>query len=103
VTNSCRHAAAKGDPIGLVLGMDDGVVRLSVTDTGPGFAVPEGAPDPHAENGRGLFIVDAMADRWGVDAEGGTRVWLELGEPAGAPRTPASHEAWGADRSGTAG
>jgi PAS domain S-box-containing protein len=103
VTNSCRHAAAKGDPIGLVLGVDDGVVRLSVTDTGPGFSVPGGTPDPESEAGRGLFIVDAMCDRWGVDDQGGTRVWLELGDPAGPPRTAASDRAWGADRSGTAG
>ncbi len=100
VTNSCRHAAAKGDPIGVVLRMDDSVVRLSVTDTGPGFSVPGGTPDPADESGRGLFIVDALADRWGVDAEGGSRVWLELGLAPPAPRTDASDDAWGADRSG---
>ncbi|HEX8645961.1 MAG TPA: SpoIIE family protein phosphatase [Thermoleophilaceae bacterium] len=102
VTNSCRHAAAKGDPIGLVLAIDEGVVRLSVTDTGPGFAAPSGQPDPDGESGRGLFIVDALADRWGVDDTGGTRVWLELGAPLPAPRTAASEAAWGADRSGAA-
>ena len=101
VTNSCRHAAAKGDPIGLVLDIDDGLVRLSVTDTGPGFDVPSGKLDPEGESGRGLFIVDALADRWGVDDAGGTRVWLELATPSPA-RTAASDVAWGADRSGTA-
>jgi PAS domain S-box-containing protein len=102
VTNSCRHAAAKGDPIGLVLAIDDGLVRLSVTDTGPGFDAPAGAPDPEDENGRGLFIVDALAERWGVDRADGTRVWLELPLPTSAPRTAASEAAWGADRSGAA-
>jgi serine phosphatase RsbU (regulator of sigma subunit)/anti-sigma regulatory factor (Ser/Thr protein kinase) len=85
VTNSCRHAAAKGDPIGLVLSMDDDVVRLSVTDTGPGFTVPEDAAGIEDEQGRGLFIVDALADRWGVDSKGGSRVWLELVTAAPAP------------------
>jgi PAS domain S-box-containing protein len=100
VTNSCRHAAAKGDPIALVLGIDEGLVRLSVTDTGPGFDAPSGRPDPDGESGRGLFIVDAIADHWGVDRVGGTRVWLELSTPT--PRTAATPAAWGADRSGSA-
>jgi PAS domain S-box-containing protein len=102
VTNSCRHAAAAGDPIGLVLAVDRGVVRLSVTDTGPGFSAPDGEPNPDDENGRGLFIVAAMADRWGVDAEGGSRVWLELGTVAPAARTAANRAAWGADTSSPA-
>ena len=101
VTNSCQHAAAKGDPIGLVLAIDDGVVRLSVTDTGPGFSTPSGEPTPDDESGRGLFIVEALADRWGVDADGGTRVWLELATASPA-RTAATDAAWGADRSGAA-
>ena len=103
VTNSCRHAAAKGDPIGVVLAMDDSVVRLSVTDTGPGFALPDGTPDPEDESGRGLLIVDALADRWGVDGDGGSRVWLEMALAQPAARTDATGDAWGADRSGTAG
>jgi PAS domain S-box-containing protein len=103
VTNSCRHAAAKGDPIEVVLAVDDRVVRLSVTDTGPGFEVPDGGPQPDDESGRGLFIVATLADRWGVDTDGGSRVWLELALVAGGPRTPATDDAWGADRSGAAG
>ena len=103
VTNSCRHAPAKGDPIGVVLGVDDGTVRLSVTDGGPGFSAPELDLDPQSESGRGLFIVDALADRWGIDTSDGTCVWLELeGSPA-SRRTAPTDTTWGADRSGTAG
>ena len=100
VTNSCRHAAAKGDPIGVMLAVDERVVRIAVTDTGPGFTVPEGGPTIDDESGRGLFIVDAMADRWGVDAVGGSRVWCELELAAPAERTAAGENGWGADRSG---
>lgn len=103
VTNSCRHAAAKGDPIGLVLAVDESVVRLSVTDTGPGFDAPDTAPSPDDETGRGLFIVEAMADRWGVDNFGGSRVWLELGTVAPPARTAANEAAWGADTSNSTG
>ena len=103
VTNSCRHAAAKGDPIALVLAIDEGLVRLSVTDTGPGFEAPDTTPNPDQEGGRGLFIVDAMADRWGVDNQGGSRVWLELGTVAPPPRTAANDAAWGADTSSPTG
>ena len=102
VTNSCRHAAAKGDPIGLVLAVEDGLVRLSVTDTGPGFDGRPGEAQPEEESGRGLFIVDALAERWGVDRADGTRVWLELSVPTPTPRTAATEAAWGADRSGAA-
>ena len=100
VTNSCRHAAAKGDPIGVVLAMDEQVVRLTVTDTGPGFAVPDGVAEPDDESGRGLFIVDALADRWGVDDAAGSCVWIEMSLAGGARRTDPSDDAWGADRSG---
>ena len=103
VTNSCRHAAAKGDPIALVLAIDEGLVRLSVTDTGPGFSAPSAPATPEDESGRGLFIVEAMADRWGVDTDGGSRVWLELATAPTPARTAANDAAWGADTSTPAG
>jgi len=36
------------------------------------------APHPSRQSGWGLFLVDRMADRWGVDRSEGTRVWFEL-------------------------
>ena len=39
-----------------------------------------GAPGPRRHGGRGLFLVDALADRWG-SADGGTRVWFEVDRP----------------------
>jgi PAS domain S-box-containing protein len=104
VTNSCRHAAAVEDPIRLELIVDEGVVRVAVTDSGPGFEPPEGEAAPTDENGRGLFIVDALSHRWGVDLAAGTRVWAELDVPSATRtgRTPATDAAWGADSSGSA-
>jgi PAS domain S-box-containing protein len=82
VTNSCRHADRDG-VIGLEVRIRDGVARLAVTDGGSGFEPSTPASDPDSESGRGLFIVDALADRWGVDNDAGTRVWAELDLPRG--------------------
>jgi anti-sigma regulatory factor (Ser/Thr protein kinase) len=77
VTNSCLHGDG-GGPISLELELAAGVARLAVTDDGRGFEASVDAADPFAESGRGLFIVDALADRWGVEGGARTRVWAEL-------------------------
>jgi PAS domain S-box-containing protein len=90
VTNSVKHAGANG-VIGLELTLGGDAVAIAVTDSGPGFEPLPGSPDLDAESGRGLLIVDALADRWGVDTAAGTRVWAELDvvpAVAGAPATP---------------
>jgi anti-sigma regulatory factor (Ser/Thr protein kinase) len=53
-------------------------IRVEVVDSGKGFNPRLKEPDPEDTGGRGLFLVDSLADRWGVDSHGGTRVWLEL-------------------------
>lgn len=53
-------------------------IRIEVVDSGPGFEPRLREPSLEDTGGRGLFLVDALADRWGVDDQGGTRVWLEL-------------------------
>ncbi|WP_405826705.1 ATP-binding protein [Streptomyces sp. NBC_00838] len=62
---------------------DDGrVLRIEATDT-RGDRVPGLSPQlppPDAESGRGLLLVEVLADRWGV-ASGPvprTTVWAEL-------------------------
>jgi anti-sigma regulatory factor (Ser/Thr protein kinase) len=62
-------------------------LRIEVRDHGGGE--PEVlSPTPEEPTGRGLLIVNAMSDRWGVipSAKGKT-VWFALGEAAGAGRT----------------
>lgn len=80
VTNSCRHVEG-GESISLELEMVDDIVRLEVTDEGTGFDAEVGETDLVSESGRGLFIVDALADRWGVHSGAPTRVWAELDLP----------------------
>ena len=78
VTNSVRHAqAGPSDWIGLdVLCSPEGV-RVEVSDHGPGFEPRPDQPSPDSDQGRGLLLVDRMADRWGV-RDGGARVWFEI-------------------------
>lgn len=54
-------------------------VRLAVSDGSPVLPEPE-APHWSAERGRGLFLLAAMAHRWGTELtpEGGKQVWAVL-------------------------
>jgi peptidoglycan hydrolase-like protein with peptidoglycan-binding domain/anti-sigma regulatory factor (Ser/Thr protein kinase) len=79
VNNAVRHAARRGDSdIRIEILVSEAQVRLEVRDRGSGFAIP-GLPHPGDEQvgGWGLYLVDAIADRWGVEHEPST-VWLEV-------------------------
>jgi anti-sigma regulatory factor (Ser/Thr protein kinase) len=80
VTNSVRHAELEpGDTIRLLVRATATSVRLDVVDRGRGFDRPDVAEhDPTQPEGWGLYIVDRLADRWGVAREGGSRVWFEI-------------------------
>ena len=58
---------------------EDEVVRVSVSDSVPSRPVVL-HPDVVAPSGRGMAIVEAMSNRWGVDpqADGGKTVWFEI-------------------------
>jgi anti-sigma regulatory factor (Ser/Thr protein kinase) len=79
VTNSVRHARAHS--ISIKAAVRGSSIWLEVSDEGPGFDI-QGALDEagHSdESGWGLFLVQQLANRWGVRREdGATNVWLEL-------------------------
>ena len=84
VTNALVHADG---PCRVRLRDRRGRVRLEVHDPSPRLPVQR-TPDPTATNGRGMALVAALADDWGVDeGRGGKSVWVEVG-PA---RAPAGH------------
>jgi len=80
VTNAIRHARA--DPLAeVILRVDasDDHVRVEVLNPGPSFDPPVPSIPGVSGTGLGLFLVDALADAWGVDREGPrTKVWFEV-------------------------
>ncbi|RPK93036.1 ATP-binding protein [Streptomyces sp. ADI98-10] len=83
--NASVHGRVQGRDFQLSLVVSGRTLRIEVTDT-RGDSVPPGpgavkAPeDDYAENGRGLLIVEALADHWGVVPGPVPRktVWAEL-------------------------
>ena len=77
VTNSVKHSRATNGAIELVACITPDVVRVEVSDDGEGFDPPPLADDD-AESGRGLQLVEALADRWGRHRGPRTSVWFEI-------------------------
>jgi anti-sigma regulatory factor (Ser/Thr protein kinase) len=89
VKNSVEHAGiSEDDSIGLKVSVNDGRVRIEVCDSGPGFE-PDPSHPGEETSGWGLFLIDQMSDRWGVDRDSQlTRVWFELDRPGAAELRP---------------
>jgi anti-sigma regulatory factor (Ser/Thr protein kinase) len=79
VTNAVLHAAA--DVLELRVARVPAGLRVSVTDPGFAHTSPEVQEiDPDIPGGMGLFLVDQISERWGVErtAGGANRVWFEV-------------------------
>lgn len=85
VTNSVRHSgsAVPGGIVTVTVAVGDEIVRVEVTDrVGDGVPILPSATsaDDEAEGSRGLWLVDALAARWGYQRGGGlATTWFELG------------------------
>jgi hypothetical protein len=56
-----------------------GSLRVEVIDEGSAWNVPVVRDDMFATNGRGLFLVQSLADEWGYLRDPcGTTVWFRL-------------------------
>jgi anti-sigma regulatory factor (Ser/Thr protein kinase) len=89
--NAVRHGRVPGRDFKVRLATEaDGALRLEVSDTrGERRPAVAAAADAEAESGRGLLLVTALADAWGVtDRRGapGKTVWATLGT-----RRPSAH------------
>jgi anti-sigma regulatory factor (Ser/Thr protein kinase) len=78
VTNSVRHAR-RSDEVELAVTVTRQSIRVCVTDAGPGFEAEPRPEDADPGSGWGLFLVEQLSDRWGVELNGKTQVWFELG------------------------
>jgi anti-sigma regulatory factor (Ser/Thr protein kinase) len=66
--NAALHGRVRGRDFRLTLLLDDALVRVEVSDT-RGERLPTGGrrpPADDAESGRGMLLVEALSDRWGV-------------------------------------
>ncbi|MFF7170134.1 ATP-binding protein [Streptomyces pseudovenezuelae] len=78
-TNALLHSASR---FTLTLSAAPGVLRCEVADFG--HLTPQVLDAGFAERGRGMFLVEALALRWGWHQDGtcdgsGKTVWFELG------------------------
>jgi anti-sigma regulatory factor (Ser/Thr protein kinase) len=76
VTNAVRHGP--GGPVEVAIKAGGNGFRGEVADPGPGIRqatlIRRRATD---EGGRGLFLVDALSDSWGL-SDDRSRVWFEV-------------------------
>ncbi|MBP5861005.1 ATP-binding protein [Streptomyces scabiei] len=85
VTNALRVPVPRDRQVGVRISRSsaDGLLRLEVSDAGAGK--PEvRVPRDEETGGRGLLLVEALADRWGVEERAGgigKTVWAELKAP----------------------
>ncbi|MFD4795013.1 ATP-binding protein [Streptomyces anulatus] len=74
VTNAFQHGHGSAVGIRLYLGTRHFVIEVrGGSSTGP----ISREPDPDAEHGRGLILVDSLADAWGVSEDGDT-TWCAI-------------------------
>ena len=86
-TNAVLHART---PFAIDLSIEPDVVRVAVDDESPDLPHPRVA-GVEATTGRGLLILESLADRWGVKPLGperpGKRVWFERALASAPPRS----------------
>jgi anti-sigma regulatory factor (Ser/Thr protein kinase) len=78
VSNAVRHSAA--DPkaaVELLASFGEKTIRVTVTDGGDGFT-PRPRDPARTHDGYGLYLLEKVAERWGVESRGDTKVWFEL-------------------------
>ena len=108
-SNAVRHARSRFDLAVDVLSVDANAdrIRVAVADDSPRAPVRRESPRDTSE-GRGMVIVAAVAEDWGVDQLGhGKRVWADiraaprLHDPHASPPDAPASEAPADGRSGS--
>lgn len=80
VTNAAMHGYVYGHSFLLRVVWVTGTLRVEVADACERRRPKTRQPAPDMEAGRGLLIVETLADKWGVEDRAlGKTVWAELG------------------------
>lgn len=83
VSNSVRHAGlGAADAIEVRVRGSRAMLHVDVIDPGPGFE-PQVQPRED-DGGWGLWLLNQLATRWGVEHADTTRVWFDLAPPVSA-------------------
>jgi len=83
VANAIQHGSAD-ETIRLSVESVGKQFRVLVSDSSPSFAQAPGQPSPEHNGGWGLFLIETVANRWGLERdEDQTHVWFEI-HPDGA-------------------
>jgi len=88
VTNAVLHGA---EPIDVYVSREGDMLRIEVSDGGARSdgVVPRSHDDHGQPGGRGLHIVNSLAQRWGtIDNDDGKTVWAEVSLNDGPERRP---------------
>ncbi|MFK4109275.1 ATP-binding protein [Streptomyces sp. NPDC002176] len=90
--NAATHGRLPGRSFRLALHAVHGTLRIELTDTRGDRRPVRREPGEEDEGGRGLLLVAAFADRWGVADDRFPRkiVWAELDLVAPEPGAPCS-------------
>ena len=79
VTNAVRHSDAPGNgEICVDVTIESRRLRVEVADAGAGFEPQPRDDEMSRPGGWGLYLVDRIADRWGVIRNHLNRVWFEI-------------------------
>jgi anti-sigma regulatory factor (Ser/Thr protein kinase) len=81
VTNAVQHTQSRrpGGTVTVAVIEMAGGIQVKVSDEGSACSVPVVRDDLTATRGRGLFLVQSLADDWGYLSDpGGTTVWFRL-------------------------
>jgi anti-sigma regulatory factor (Ser/Thr protein kinase) len=77
ITNAVRHAPGGGE-VELRIRSEPARIRVVVSDPGGGFEPAPRLPTAAEGSGWGLYLVDRIADRWGVLSKDRNEVWFEI-------------------------
>lgn len=84
VTNAVKHVGEQGESdLEVAISHQEDRIRVEVRDAGPGFEPIDRVAGQDEGSGWGLHLVEALSDRWGVEARTST-VWFELRTDAAA-------------------